>query len=211
MALPVEKVHRLVLVRDVFRHRRRQQRDLGRVDRPRGCLSGRDRGHHCTALCGREDFATQVFEFTRKRLGDKIHGGLHRVLGGGNATVNDDIVDDARRNRDHAAHDRVSCTAGSARLAGGIGLACKNGDAADQFFLVVEVEVVGHVDGVFVEPNEDLEDAEVLNRLEVGRKVNIARDGHRDVCPGGRMDSQRDLLGVDAVVLGDSRACLLAL
>ena len=211
VALPVEKVHRLVLVVDVFGHRRRQQRDLGRVDRPWGCLSGRERCRRSTALCGRERVATQVHEFARKRLGNDGDGVVHGLLGLGDAAVDDDVVDDAGRNRDHAAQDRVGRAADSTRLARGIVLARKDGDATDKFFLVVQVEVVRGADGVFGEPNEDLEDAEVLDRLKVGRKVSFAEAGHSDVRPGGPMEGQHGLLGVDAVKLCDFRARLLAL
>lgn len=178
---------------------------------PRRCLSSRDGGNHRAALCGREDFATQVLEFTRKRLNDEIHGGVHGILGLRDAAVDDDFIDDPRRDRDHPAHDRVGRAAGGTRLAWRIVLARKDGDAADEFFLVVQVKLVGRADGVFVEPNEDLEDPEILDRLKVGREANFTSGGHSDMGPGGRVNARRGLLGIDAVILGDSRARLLAL
>lgn len=72
--------------------------------------------------------------------------------------------------------------------------------------------MVGCADGVFRKPNEDLEDAEVFDRLEVGRElVSFANVRHSDVCPGGTMDGQHVLLGINVVVLGNSRARLLTL
>ena len=131
MALPVEKVHRPLVVVDMFRHCRRQQRDLSRVDRPWDGLSGWDGGRRRTALRGRDRVAVHVHECTRKRLCNETHGLVHGPLGLRDATVDDDVVDDVRRNRDHTAHDRVCRAAIRTRLARGVVLARKNGDAAN--------------------------------------------------------------------------------
>lgn len=61
---------------------------------------------------------------------------------------------------------------------------------------------------MFGEPNEDLEDAEILDRHILGGKLGGVR--YRDVLPGGHMDGLRCLLRVDVVILGDPRASLLA-
>jgi hypothetical protein len=211
VALPVAKVHREVLVVDVFRHGRRNQCDLGWVDRPRRSLPSRDRRRPRPALCGRKHLATQVHEFARKRLRDQAHGILHGLLRVRDAAVDDDVVDDPRWNRDHAPHDRGCVPADGTRLARRIVLARKDSDAPDQFFLVVQVEVVRRADRVLGEPDEDLEDSEVLDQLKVRRKLDFAKAGHSDVRPGGRMGGRHGLLGIDVVILGDSRARLLAL
>lgn len=211
MVLAVAKVHRVVLVVNVFRHGRRIQRDLGWVDRPRGCLSSGDRRRTRATLCGRQHLATQVHEFARKRLRNQAHSVVHVLLGVRGAAVDDDVVDDPRRNRDHAAYDRGRIATDSTRLAWGIILARKDGDTPDLFFLVVQVEVIRRPDRVFGEPDEDLEDPEVLDRLKVGREVDFADPGHSDVRPGGLMGGRHRLLGINVVILGDPSARLLAL
>lgn len=101
------------------------------MDRPRGCLSGGDRCSRDVALCRRKDVATQVDQFSRKRLGNETDSEVHGVLGLVDAAVDDDLIDNPRRDRDHTANDRVGRAADSTRLARGIVLARKDGDAPD--------------------------------------------------------------------------------
>ena len=64
---------------------------------------------------------------------------------------------------------------------------------------------------MFGEPDEDLEDAEILDWRKVGGKLIPGRDRDRDVRPGWCMDSRHVLLGIDIIILADSRACFFTL
>lgn len=142
MVRKVEKVHGLRRVVDILRHRSRQQRHLSRVDRPRGRLPSRDAHHRLAALRGRDHVAAHIDEFGRQRVLDEIDGLVHRLLATRYTAVDDDVVDDPVRNRDHTAHDGVGLTPDLARLAWRRVPARENGDTADQLCLVIEVKVV---------------------------------------------------------------------